>query len=183
MGFISSRLWHSRGMKQTRTAKLIALGIADTPGSFVTRVLDEAALTLEGLPGDRHAGFTMKAGVRQKRHPGGAEIRNARQLSIVSVEELREIGADVDWRKMGANLVLEGVEGLTKLAPSSRLLFPSGAALAIDSENLPCTKAGREVGMGDFVKAAQGRRGLVGWVERAGIIRVGDDVAIWTEAS
>jgi MOSC domain-containing protein YiiM len=170
-------------MKHALSARVIAVGVADAADSFVTRALNEAELTLEGLPGDRHFGLTMKAGVRQKHHPPGTVIRNARQLSIVSVEELREIGAEIDWRKMGANLVLEGVEKLTQLRASSRLLFPSGAAVAIDSENKPCTKAGREVGMADFVKAAMGRRGLVGWVERTGVVRVGDEVAIWTEAT
>jgi MOSC domain-containing protein YiiM len=164
-------------VKHTFTARLAELGTADAPDSFVTRPLESAELTLEGLPGDRHAGLTMKAGVRQKHHPRGAEIRNARQLSIVSVEELREL--NVDWRRLGANLVLEGVEGLSKLPPSSRLVFPSGATVAVDAENLPCSKAGREVGVADFAKVALGRRGLVGWVERAGLVRVGDPVAIW----
>jgi MOSC domain-containing protein YiiM len=159
------------------TARLAMLGTADAPDSFVTRPLESVELTLEGLPGDRHSGLTMKAGVRQKHHPRGAEIRNARQLSIVSVEELREL--NVDWRRLGANLVLEGVERLSKLPPSTRLVFPSGATLAVDAENLPCRKAGREVGVADFAKAALGRRGLVGWVERAGVVQVGDAVAVW----
>jgi len=166
-------------VKQTSTAQVKALGIADDPGTFVTRPLDEIALTLAGIEGDRHFGLTKNAGVREKQHPPGVEIRNMRQLSLVSVEELALISPDVAWQKLGANLVLEGRAALTQLPPSSRLVFPSGACITVDSENAPCSKPARELGQPHFVKAAHRRRGLVGWVERAGMVRVGDVVAIW----
>jgi MOSC domain-containing protein YiiM len=163
---------------------LAGLGIADAPGSFVTRTVTDLLLTLGGIEGDRHFGLTMKAGVRQKHHALGAEIRNARQLSLVAVEELAEIAArlnvpEVDWKLLGANLVLEGLSQLTQLAPSTRLVFPSGACVVVDSENDPCSKPARALQLPDFVKAAMHKRGLVGWVERAGVVRANDPVAIW----
>lgn len=175
-------------MKPKSSARVVALGIADDRATFVTRPLTEARLELGGLAGDRHFGLTKKAGVRETQHPRGVEIANARQLSIVSVEELLQVATrlaakDLDWKKLGANLVLEGRAALTRLPPSSRLVFPSGAAIVVDSENAPCSKPARELGAPGFVKAALHLRGLVGWVERAGLVRVGDVVTIWEEAA
>ncbi len=172
--------------------ELAALGIADVPGAFVTRPLDLAVVTYAGLEGDRHAGLTMRAGVRQKHLPKGTEIRNARQLSLVSVEELevisRALGVSrVDFRWLGANLLVRGAPSLTRWPPGSRLQCASGAVLVIDGENEPCRKAGQAIveGLGAeaqlaarFVKAAQHLRGLVAWVERPGTMRVGDALTL-----
>ncbi|MBK7859560.1 MAG: MOSC domain-containing protein [Archangiaceae bacterium] len=171
-------------MKATSAATVRGLGIADTAGDFVTRALEEVQLTLGGIEGDRHFGLTAKAGVREKRHPRGVEIRNARQLSILSVEELAEVAAtlkapELSWQRMGGSVLLEGRAQLTQLSPSSRLVFPSGATVVIDSENEPCRKTARALAQPHFVKAAMHRRGLVGWVERAGVVRVGDVAKIW----
>src|SRR3954447_18800357 len=99
------------------------LGIADAPSSFVTRAVDRLQLTFGGIEGDRHYGLVAKAGVRQKHHPAGTEIRNARQLSIVSEEELSELAASLgiprlSWQWLGANLCLKGLPRLTHLEPS-----------------------------------------------------------------
>ncbi len=172
--------------------ELVGLGIADVPGAFVTRALELAVVTYAGLEGDRHAGLTMRAGVRQKHLPKGTEIRNARQLSLVSVEELetirRALGlVELDYRWLGANVLVRGAPALTRLPPGSRLVCASGAVLVIDGENEPCRKAGQaivEATGGDlalasrFVKAAQHLRGLVAWVERPGTMRVGDAVTL-----
>lgn len=171
---------------------LVALGIADQPASFLTRELPLAVLSYAGLEGDRHAGLTLKAGVRQPYVPKGTELRNTRQLSLVSEEELALVAAELglahlDWRWLGANLVLRGAPTLTHLAPGTRLVARSGAVLVIDGENEPCRKAGRAIAdavgaaaslASRFVKAAHRRRGVVAWVERPGVLRVGDDVAV-----
>ncbi|MDP1823099.1 MAG: MOSC domain-containing protein [Archangium sp.] len=169
-----------------------ALGIADVPGEFVTRALELAVLSYAGLEGDRHAGLTQRSGVRQKHLPKGTEIRNARQLSLVSVEELSKIAAalglsHLDSRWLGANVLLRGAPALTAWAPGTRLVFGSGAVLVIDGENEPCRKAGRAIAAAAgadeglaarFVKAAHRLRGLVAWVERPGTIRCGDPVTL-----
>ena len=173
-------------MKVTLTARLTGLGIADATGSFVTRAVEELPLVFGGLEGDRHFGITRKAGVRETHQPRGAQIMNSRQLSLVSVEELAEVARAlgvpaVAWEKLGANLVLEGVPRLSQLRASARLMFPSGATVVVDSENDPCVKPARELQLPGFVKAAMHKRGLVGWVERAGLVRVGDAVNIWED--
>lgn len=168
------------------------IGIADTPGSFVTRPLERVTLDWGGIAGDRHHGLTQRAGVRQKHHAKGTEIRNARQISILSDEELAQISATlgigrIAWEWLGANLCFAGLEQLTQLAPSSRLQFPSGATLVVDGENEPCTNPGRVVVQqlqlapevaSHFVKAAWHKRGLVAWVERPGLIALGNAVEV-----
>lgn len=165
-----------------------ALGAALEQGSFVTSRVEQLVLTYEGIFGDRHAGLYAPAGVRQKHHPKGTPIRNARQLSALGVEELKEIAAalelpEVKFEWLGGNILFEGLGPLTRVPPSSRLLFASGTCVAIDDENLPCTGPGKVIQqqfpqLADlaprFVKAAMHRRGLVGWVERPGTICVGD---------
>ena len=168
------------------------LGIADAPGSFVTRPVERLHLTWAGIEGDRHFGLTMKAGVRQKHHPSGTELRNSRQLSILSQEELAQIAAAlsiprVAWEWLGGNLCFTGCEALTAIPPSTRLIFPSGACLVVDGENLPCRGPGKIVQehfaeppelATRFVKAAHHRRGLVVWVERPGAIERGNTVEL-----
>lgn len=170
--------------------RIAGLGIADSKGDFVTRAVEVVPLTWAGIEGDRHAGLTMKAGVRQRHLPKNTEIRNARQLSLLSAEELLQIATNlqlprVEFTWLGANLLLEGAPGLTRLPPSTRMVFPSGAAIVIDGDNEPCRKAGKAIveALGTdqsiatrFVKAAWDLRGLVAWVERPGVIRVGDEV-------
>lgn len=165
---------------------MTGLGIADATGSFVTRSVPELPLVFGGIEGDRHFGLTRKAGVRESHQPRGAQIMNSRQLSLVSVEELAEVAAalgasQLAWEKLGANLVLEGAPRLSQLRASARLSFPSGATVVVDSENDPCVKPARELQLPGFVKAAMHRRGLVGWVERAGLVRVGDEITIWED--
>jgi MOSC domain-containing protein YiiM len=168
------------------------LGVADQPGSFLTRKVEVLALSYAGIEGDRHAGLTARAGVRQDHLDPDVVVRNSRQLSLVSAEELAAAAGalgvprlDPSW--LGANVSLEGAPGLTATGPSTRLVFRSGAVLVVDGDNAPCTSAGGAVAaaLGDpslrsrFVKAATARRGLVAWVERVGTIRVGDAVEVF----
>ena len=169
-----------------------ALGIADLPNDFVTRPLELAVLSFAGLEGDRHAGLTQRSGVRQRHLPKGTEIKNARQLSLVSVEELAQISsalgiARIDYRWLAANVLMKAAPELTQCPPGTRLVFGSGAVLVVDGENEPCRKVGsviaretssEEVLASRFVKAAHRLRGLVAWVERPGVIRNGDSVTL-----
>jgi MOSC domain-containing protein YiiM len=168
------------------------LGIADEAGSFLTRPVELLVLSYAGIEGDRHAGLTAPAGVRQDYLDDEVIVRNTRQLSLVSDEELAATAAalgvpalDPSW--LGANLGLDGAPALTATGPSSRLKFASGAVLVVDGDNAPCASTGRAVAqaVGDlalasrFVKAAHRRRGLVAWVERVGTIRLGDAVEVF----
>lgn len=167
-------------------------------GTFVSEPLDMLTLTYEGIPGDRHAGLYRQSGPREPWYPRGTPMRNERQLSVLSSEELAEVAADLaipelksEW--IGGNLLLSGVPALSQLPPRTMLMFPSGATVRIDGDNGPCKKSGASIaanipGRPDlefgFVKAAKYKRGVLGWVEREGEVRPGDTVRIriWEQA-
>lgn len=147
--------------------------------------IEAMPLTFAGFEGEVHAGLTRPSCSRvMRQHPRGTVIRNTRQVSIVSAEELGAIAAalglpalDPAW--LGASVVLEGIPDLTHLPPSSRLQAEGGCTLVVDMENHPCQEPAVTIeharpGHGrTFKTAARGRRGVTAWVEREGILRLG----------
>ncbi|MBI3673321.1 MAG: MOSC domain-containing protein [Rhizobiales bacterium] len=125
-----------------------------------------------------------------KQFERGTEVKNARQVSILSAEELAHIAEamgipEVKPEWVGANLVTTGIPELTMLPPSTRLQFPSGAMIVVDMENLPCRYPAAiieghhpEVALG-FVAAARHKRGVVGWIEAEGPVGLGDAITVW----
>ncbi len=172
---------------------------------FISQNVGGLQLTYEGIAGDFHAGLTRASGAREPWYERGIEMRNERQISILSVEELAEIasgmGLDVvepGW--IGANLVLEGIPNMTYLPSRTLLMFDGGVTLRIDGDNGPCRIAGGviasqagAVAEGEdptrtdmalsFVEAAKKKRGLVAWVEREGEVKPGEGltVRIWEQ--
>jgi hypothetical protein len=148
-------------------------------------------LRFEGIAGDCHGGLTRKSDSRTlKLYRRDIDIKNTRQVSIVSIEDLRDIAEAMalpaihpEW--LGANMLLEGIPDLTLLPPSTRLQFPSGATLTVDLENGPCRQVAEVIAghhpnaMRGFVTAAQHKRGVTAWVERQGIVRKGDAVTLF----
>lgn len=168
--------------------QIVSLLTADG-GDYVTRTVSELRLKFEGIENDRHAGFLRTADARTPWHRRGTPIANTRQLSIVSIEECAEMAEllglnDVDPALLGANVVVSGLPQLSLLTPASRLLFPSGAAIFITEQNAPCRHPAEKLARvyntpriaTEFVNAAIGRRGLVGIVEREGMIAVDDPI-------
>ncbi|SES13487.1 MOSC domain-containing protein [Tranquillimonas rosea] len=154
---------------------------------IVGEPLEDITLTFAGLDGEHHAGLTRPSCSRvlalyPKR---GTEIRNVRQISIVSEEELALIAADlgldaIDPAWLGATIVLRGLPDFSHLPPSARLQADSGATLTVDMQNRPCQFPARTIeaahpGHGKrFKSAAEGRRGVTAWVEREGPVQRGD---------
>jgi MOSC domain-containing protein YiiM len=157
--------------------------------------LESVVVDAEGFPGDGHRGFTRKAWQGDK-DPEGTVRRNERQWSGVSAEELAiisrrmDLGRPLEAATLGANLCVEGIPEFSQLPRGSRLLFPSGAVLAIEESNPPCaemaaqieaayTTSSGEPAVGKmFGKHSFGLRGVVGVVDVAGEIRKGDRVRL-----
>ncbi|MBP1807123.1 MOSC domain-containing protein [Rubellimicrobium aerolatum] len=156
--------------------------------------LEEMALTFAGFAGEVHAGLTRPACSRvTAQYPKGTEIRNTRQVSLVSAEELAGIAAElgleaVDPAWLGASVVVAGLPDFTHLPPSSRLQAEGGATLVVDMENLPCIEPAKTIeqarpGHGKaFKAAAKGRRGVTAWVEAEGTLRLGMRVRLHVPA-
>jgi MOSC domain-containing protein YiiM len=148
-------------------------------------------LLFAGIECDCHGGLTRHSDTRMlKQFKRGTEVRNTRQVSILSVEELADIAQamgipDLKPEWVGANLVTSRIPDLTLLPPSTRLQFPSGATIVIDLENLPCRYPAEVIARhypeppASFVRAAQHKRGLIGWVEREGAVNTGDEIVLW----
>jgi len=163
----------------------------DRIGSIVSEPVDSIDMQLAGIPDDCHGGTTRLACSRfQDIYERGALIRNSRQLTIVSKEELVAIAAAIDLEHLpaawlGANMVLSGIPNLTHLPPSTRLRFESGAVLVVDLENRPCVFPAKVIGEHvsgkgkNFVAGARQRRGFTAWVERPGKIATGQMLSVF----
>lgn len=152
--------------------------------------VQEMPLTWEGMAGEIHAGLTRPScGRVTSQHPRDTEIRNVRQLSILSQEELDEVAAtleldkiDPDW--LGASVVLSGIPDFSHIPPSSRLQSESGVTLTVDMLNEPCNLVSMTIeearpGQGKgFKAAAEGKRGVTAWVERPGSLFLGDKLRL-----
>lgn len=148
-----------------------------------------------GIPGDRHYGEQMQSNSREVHaFPRGTTIRNYRQISIVDLAELAVIAEKLGLPELAPgtiadNICTTGIPDLTALARMTRLKFPSGACIMTGGENNPCTIAGglvqaryQELGYDipahKFPKAAMHLRGITGWVEHPGEIKVGDSIEV-----
>lgn len=150
----------------------------------------EVFASFAGVAGELHGGLTRAACSRvSQQYPRNTEIRNVRQFSVLSAEELALIAqgmglAALDPSLLGASLVISGIPDFTHLPPSSRLQADSGATLVVDMENRPCTLPAKGIeaahpGYGkEFKPAAADRRGVTAWVEREGVLRVGAKVRL-----
>lgn len=163
----------------------------DRAASLESEAVAEVIASYEGFDGEAHSGMTRGSCSRVMRqyHPRGTEIRNTRQITILSQDELAEIARRLsvptvkpEW--LGANMVLSGVPDLSMLPPSSRLIFEGGASLVIDIENGPCKYPAEIIeshhpGHGlDFPKKARGLRGVLAWVEKTGTIKAGEQARL-----
>jgi len=169
------------------TARVSWLGAnPDRAAGLPSRRLDRMALGFAGHAGETHSGLTRPSCSRVvAQHRKGTEIRNVRQVTILSAEDLAAIAArmgvdTLDPGLAGASVVIEGIPDFTHVPPSSRLQGPDGVTLVVDMENRPCHLPAKPIdaeGPGNgkaFKAAATGRRGVTAWVEREGVLTVGD---------
>lgn len=164
-----------------------AAGLGSVPQETVT-------VGFAGFSGEAHGGLTRPSCARVTAlHPKGTEIRNTRQISVLSDEELAKIAAKMGVERLdpawiGASLVLEGIPDLTFLPPGSRLQAADGTTLVVEMVNHPCTLAGRAVeahlpGKGALFKpAAMDLRGVTAWVEREGRLSLGERLSVFVPA-
>lgn len=173
------------------TGQIVWLGhVPDREAALASTAQGEMALSFAGPAGEDHGGLTRPSCSRViSQYPRGTEIKNTRQLSVVSAEELAQIaeamGVDtLDPWLVGATMVVSGIPDFSHLPPSSRLQIANGATLTVDMQNRPCHLPAAEIdvphpGKGRaFKAAARGLRGVTAWVEREGTARVGDSVTV-----
>lgn len=181
-----------KAVEQTEyEGEVVWLGHVPAGGSLRSHAVERLQLGFNGISGGRHDGENRPSCSRvQNLYPRDTEIRNVRQLSILSEQELADIAAAMgeaalDPGLLGASIVLRGIPDFTHVPPSSRLQSGSGTTLTVDMENLPCVLPGREIeaerpGKGrGFKPAAEGLRGVTAWVERPGALALGDRLRLF----
>ncbi len=173
------------------SAEVVWLGHVPAGQSLRAKPVNALDLSFDGAQGERHQGLSRASCVRVANlYPKGTEIRNVRQLSVLSAEELADIAdemklAELDPSYLGASIVLKGIPDFSHIPPSSRLRAESGLTITVDMENAPCVLPGREIeadhtGYGAaFKPAAKGRRGITAWVERPGALKRGDKMQLF----
>jgi len=179
-------------VKSTQRGTITWLGrVTSSDISIRSQPVARAEATFDGIVGEAHSGATRPSCVRVKMlHPKGTEIRNTRQLSILSAAENAAIAAEIglealDPAWLGASIVIDGIADFSHLPPGARLQTESGTTLVVDLENEPCNWPAKEIeadhpGHGKaFKQAAMGRRGVTGWVERPGPLSVGETVHLF----
>ena len=173
-------------------AEIVWLGrVSDRTAALPSTAVRSLDLGFDGPKGESHSGLTRESCSRVMHlYKRGTIIRNTRQVSILSAEELDSIAAamgltSLDPALLGATIVLRGLADFTHVPPSSRLLAESGACLTIDMENRPCTLSARSIeqahpGAGPrFKPAATGKRGVTAWVEAEGRLKLGDSLRLF----
>lgn len=163
------------------------IGVYDLLTAEPATMLDA---TFAGIGGEAHEGITAPSCVRMtSQYPKGTIVANTRQVSVVSAEELAQIAEKMGLPALspallGATIVVEGIPDFSHIPPGSRLQGPSGATLVVNLNNRPCTIPSRAIeavapGYGKaFKPAAEGRRGIVAWVEREGTFALGDPLRL-----
>nr|WP_237684772.1 sulfurase [Szabonella alba] len=173
------------------TGRIVWLGLVrDRSTALPSAAVDRIEARFSGPEGEAHGGLTRPSCSRVlAQYPRDTEIRNTRQFSVLSAEELDEIAAGMglatlDPALLGATMVIAGLPDFTHLPPSSRLQGAGGATLVVDMENRPCQLPAPFIerahpGQGAaFKSAAKGRRGVTAWVEREGLFRLDEPISL-----
>lgn len=171
--------------------RIVWLGrVPDRDRQLEAEPVDQLDATFAGPAGEDHGGLTRASCSRVLgQYPRGTTIRNTRQFSVMSAEDLATIAAKMglarlDPALLGATMVIEGIPDFSRIPPSSRLQATGGATLVVDMENRPCVLPAKPIearhpGFGAaFKPAAQGRRGVTAWVEREGVFVLGEAIRL-----
>jgi len=185
-------------------ANLIATGTISTlaiNGKPVQDILFE----LTGPVGDNHSGFERRLSghdgtyIKTSNLIKGAQVFNWRSWTGLSAQELIEIeqalGLRVPVGCLLENITISGIPNFSKLEPGTRLVFPkhvdsnivTQAILAVWEENSPCRTVGERLenyhridGLKTrFIREAQNKRGVMGFVLSAGKVSRNDKVLVY----
>lgn len=177
------------------TAKVIEVSLGHADDEYCMHKRESLQAELDGFVDDRHRSLKRETWAGDKQAEGTIR-RNERMWSAMSVEESKAIAKQMDLSKplnaanLSVNLMIEGIPSFSLLPKGSILKFPSGAELIVEEYNPPCeemgqkladtysTNSGKDLKALDFTQAAIFSRGLVGVIEVAGEIRVGDEVTV-----
>ncbi|MAV86366.1 MAG: hypothetical protein CMQ80_02575 [Gammaproteobacteria bacterium] len=176
--------------------KIDSLFLGVIEEELIKRSVKQLEFRLDGVIGDRHAGFERVTWEGDDKQVANTLRRNERQWSAVSSEELDEISEKMNLRvplnagDIGANFCVSGANNFSKLPKGTIFKFDSGVELIVEEYNPPCLgmsknlaqkildKNGNVLDETLFLQVAKYLRGLVGVVEVPGIIHKNDEFLI-----
>ena len=176
--------------------KIDSLFLGVIEEELIKRSVKQLEFRLDGVIGDRHAGFERVTWEGDDKQVANTLRRNERQWSAVSSEELDEISEKMNLRvplkagDIGANFCVSGANNFSKLPRGTIFKFDSGVELIVEEYNPPCLgmsknlaqnildKNGNVLDETLFLQVAKYLRGLVGVVEVPGIIHKNDEFLI-----
>jgi hypothetical protein len=176
--------------------KIDSLFLGVIEEELIKRSVKQLEFRLDGVIGDRHAGFERVTWEGDDKQVANTLRRNERQWSAVSSEELDEISEKMNLRiplnagDVGANFCVSGANNFSKLPKGTIFKFDSGVELIVEEYNPPCLgmsknlaqkildKNGNVLDETLFLQVAKYLRGLVGVVEVPGIIHKNDEFLI-----
>ena len=176
--------------------KIDSLFLGVIEEELIKRSVKQLEFRLDGVIGDRHAGFERVTWEGDDKQVANTLRRNERQWSAVSSEELDEISEKMNLRvplnagDIGANFCVSGANNFSQLPKGTIFKFDSGVELIVEEYNPPCLgmsknlaqkildKNGNVLDESLFLQVAKYLRGLVGVVEVPGIIHKNDEFLI-----
>ena len=176
--------------------KIDSLFLGVIEEELIKRSVKQLEFRLDGVIGDRHAGFERVTWEGDDKQVANTLRRNERQWSAVSSEELDEISEKMNLRvplkagDIGANFCVSGANNFSKLPRGTIFKFDSGVELIVEEYNPPCLgmsknlaqnildKNGNVLDETLFLQVAKYLRGLVGVVEVPGMIHKNDEFLI-----
>ena len=176
--------------------KIDSLFLGVIEEELIKRSVKQLEFRLDGVIGDRHAGFERVTWEGDDKQVANTLRRNERQWSAVSSEELDEISEKMNLRvplnagDIGANFCVSGANNFSKLPKGTIFKFDSGVELIVEEYNPPCLgmsknlaqkildKNGNVLDETLFLQVAKYLRGLVGIVEVPGMIHKNDEFLI-----
>ena len=176
--------------------KIDSLFLGVIEEDLIKRSVKQLEFRLDGVIGDRHAGFERVTWEGDDKQVANTLRRNERQWSAVSSEELDEISEKMNLRvplnagDIGANFCVSGANNFSKIPKGTIFKFDSGVELIVEEYNPPCLgmsknlaqkildKNGNVLDETLFLQVAKYLRGLVGVVEVPGMIHKNDEFLI-----
>lgn len=172
-------------------------------------LVPNSVFLLDGPFGDYHSGIHRRLSghdgvyIATSALQKGDAVFNWRTWTALSLEDILEVekvlNVVIPPGCLLENFTVSGIPNFSQLAPTSRLVFERGPdsrmvhqrpTLAVWEENSPCKTVGNRVEVlhgypgltAKFVEAALGRRGVMGFVLREGIVDNGDIVRVYPPA-
>jgi len=160
------------------------VAVCASPTHTISKPLQKNIKLLKGLgiEGDAHAGETVKHRSRVAQDPSQPNLRQVHLIHLELHDQLNNQGFDIYPGLMGENITTQGID-LLSLPRNTRLMIGDSAMIKVTGLRNPCHQLdGIASGLmkavldkdegGNLIRKA----GIMGIVEKAGMIQEGDTI-------